>query len=130
MTSVLSDLHPVHPVAEDISVNHCCAPQTQTSWTHGGRCWGLSRPSPGAGSKMACTARSCVRLCCEDSLRKPPRSRCPTPCTRPCRSDMSPSGGCSCTLKQNREPGHNMNTCREPESLGEALGEWKPVGAM
>lgn len=109
---------------------HTFLQTAETSCTHGGRYWDLWRPSLGAGSKMACTARSCVQLCCEDSLHRPPRSRSLMPCTRPCRSDTSPSGGYSYTLKQNRGLGQNIYKCRQLESLGKALGKWKSVGTM
>lgn len=99
----------------------------ETSWTHGGRYWGLWHPSLGAGSKTACTARSCVQRCCEDSLRRPHRWRSLMPCRRPCQSDTSPSGGCSCTLKKNRRAGSGFEQVQTTGEFRRVEISWNKV---
>lgn len=54
--------------------------------------------SQGAGSRRACTARSCVPWCCAGTHHTLPRWCSPSSCTQPCQSGTGWSGHCSCTL--------------------------------
>lgn len=72
--------------------------------------------SLGAGSRRACTARSCAPLCCAGSRHTPLRWCSLSPCTRPCRSGTAWSDHCNYTLWQRWK---SRVSLRGDESTGE-----------